>query len=79
MEGQEEIQMKGGVAVEELIERIRVLHTEVERECNEKLEILEECSQREGQCTRCSQGERCRIDMSKVVEITQLYNRLRKG
>lgn len=69
--------MKGGVAVEELIERIKILHAEVERECNEKLEVLEECSRRGGQCSGCSQGERCRIDMSKIVKISQLYNELR--
>lgn len=65
--------------MEDLIERIKGLHAEVERECDEKLEVLEECSQRDGQCSQCSHGERCRIDMSKIVEISQLYNRLRKG
>ncbi len=62
--------------MEELIERIKVLHAEVERECNEKLEVLEECSQRDGQCSGCSQGERCRIDVSKMVKLSQLYSKL---
>ncbi len=67
--------------MEELIERIKVLHAEVERECNEKLVVLEDCSQRDGQCSGCSQGERCRIDVYKRVKLSQLYSELmsRKG
>jgi len=60
----------------ELVEEIKNLHREIEEECNKKLEILDRCSEAGGECRECSWESRCRLDMSKVAKVSQLYSEL---
>lgn len=68
--------MKKEMEVRDLIQRIKILHHEIEEECNERLKVLEECSERGEECRECSLEDRCRMDMSKMVKISQLYHEL---
>ncbi len=65
--------------VRELLQRIKTLHGEIEEECNERLDLLEDCSKEERECRECPMENRCRVDVSKMIKISQLYDQLNSG
>lgn len=61
---------------ERLIEEIRGLHNEIDRECDDKLEVLDRCFREGRECRDCSLEGECRFDLPKLIKISRLYDEL---
>ncbi len=59
-----------------LIQEIKVLHEEIDRECDDKLEILDRCFREGRECQECALEGECRFDLPKLVKISHLYDEL---
>jgi len=59
-----------------LIQEIRVLHDEIDRECNDKLEVLDRCAREGRECQDCALEGECRFNLPKLLKISLLYDEL---
>ncbi len=65
-----------GMKRKSLINEIRVLHDEIDRECTHKLDLLERCFREGRECEECPVEGECRFNLSKLLKISRLYGEL---
>lgn len=65
-----------GMERKSLIKEIKILHDEIDRECSDKLEVLNRCFEEGRECEDCALEGECRFNLPKLLEISRLYEEL---